>query len=233
MAITKNITIDQGSTISIALQALTGVGGDPIPLEDGLGEFTVNAEIKLMFNAYTSYPFTVDITDAAEGEFELTMDSELSSTIEGGRYVYDVEIVDNAGRITRIYEGLCVVKPQVTTENPYVNVQGIKQFAPDTVHKHGNKQSLDRVQDYKAAVSPYTVVWGDKLLVDGSTGVFELIVPEAPVAGFEFEFIDVLDTFPDYGVEIKDNLATIETIVVGGYYKAIHTGVAWKIIKVG
>lgn len=233
MAITKNITIDQGSDIEIQLQALTGVGGDVIVLDYGVGGFaTVNSEIKLMFNAYTSYPFTTEVLAGNDGLFKLKLSAELSSTIEGGRYVYDVEIVDNNGKTTRIYEGICIVKPQVSTENPYVNTQGIKQFAPNTIHKHDNKSALDKVSVFVSQGS-HNVVWGEKTIVDASTAQVVLTVPEAPTEGFEFEFVDVDTTFPPFGVLLTGGITTIATITMSGLYRVIWTGAVWKIIKVG
>jgi hypothetical protein len=224
MAITRNITIEQGTTVSIAFTALDAVGGNRISL---VGK-TINAEMKRMFNAYTAYEFEVVVTETEDpetfGDFTINMTADYSSQIEGGRYVYDIEIND-AGTITRIYEGLSVCKPQVSTANPYSNVQGIKQFAPNTVHKHDNLQALDGVKDWTLATDTYIEAQhGDKWIVDCTDGSVTIKVPENPPIGFTVDIMDAGLTF-----SINPLLVTADDIVFypqsddGMWITAIYT----------
>lgn len=235
MAITKNITIEQGATISIPFVALDAVGGNRILL-DGK---TVKSEMKRMFNAYTAYEFVVEITEYPEdpdthGNFNLTMTAEYSSQIEGGRYVYDIEIEDN-GTVTRIYEGLSICKPQVSTANPYSNVQGIKQFAPNTVHKHDNLLDLDTYKRWKLVSDTYYEAQdGDKLIVNCSTGSVTIKVPNPPPIGFNIDVLDDGQTF-----DLNPLIFTTDDVVfypygVGGdLVTTIYTSVGFRTFSLG
>lgn len=228
MAISKNISIDQGSTVSIQFQATDGVGGPIIPLGSESAAI-VTSEMKKMYNAYTSYPFTVTIDDIEEGLFTISMTPEQSSLITGGRYVYDVEM-ELDGVVTRLFEGVVLVKPQVTSSNPFVSVEGVNFGEGNLVHSHDNIPELENFHVFVEAGTIESVEWGKKYIIDGSIGTFELNVPANPSVGFDFEFIEKNS---DIGtVIIQDTNGVIDTITVEGYYKALWTGAVWKIIKV-
>ena len=53
-------------------------------------------------------------TDAAGGEITMSMSAANTSLLTPGRWVYDVEIEDQASVVTRIFEGIVVVMPGVT-----------------------------------------------------------------------------------------------------------------------
>ena len=53
-------------------------------------------------------------TALANGQLTLSLSSNQSSVIVAGRYVYDAEIIDGSGNVTRIVEGMITVTPEVS-----------------------------------------------------------------------------------------------------------------------
>jgi hypothetical protein len=66
------------------------------------------------YYATTSITFTVNISDAANGTITMGLTAANTANIKAGRYVYDVEIEDGQGSVTRIFEGIVTVSPNVT-----------------------------------------------------------------------------------------------------------------------
>jgi hypothetical protein len=62
----------------------------------------------------TKYDFNVQVTTPNTGEITMIMSAANTANLTPGRYVYDVEIDDGAGEVTRIFEGVITVLPNVT-----------------------------------------------------------------------------------------------------------------------
>jgi hypothetical protein len=62
----------------------------------------------------TKYDFNVQVTTPNIGEITMIMSAANTANLTPGRYVYDVEIDDGAGEVTRIFEGVITVLPNVT-----------------------------------------------------------------------------------------------------------------------
>jgi hypothetical protein len=62
----------------------------------------------------TKYDFNVQVSTPNIGEITMIMSAANTANLTPGRYVYDVEIDDGAGEITRIFEGVITVLPNVT-----------------------------------------------------------------------------------------------------------------------
>ena len=58
--------------------------------------------------------FTCTISDATAGEITMQMTNSTTAAIEEGIYVYDLEITNSAGTVTRLMEGNITVNPEVT-----------------------------------------------------------------------------------------------------------------------
>ena len=56
----------------------------------------------------------VSITNITGGNITISKSATATSGITAGRYVYDVEIFNNAGNVKRIIEGVATVLPEVT-----------------------------------------------------------------------------------------------------------------------
>ena len=58
--------------------------------------------------------FTCTISDASAGQITMQMTNSTTAAIEEGIYVYDLEITNSAGTVTRIMEVNITVNPEVT-----------------------------------------------------------------------------------------------------------------------
>lgn len=54
------------------------------------------------------------VTDPTAGQVSMELTANTTSSIRAGRYVYDVEIEEDGGVVTRIFEGIATVLPNVT-----------------------------------------------------------------------------------------------------------------------
>ena len=108
MATTAYLDIDQGSDFTSEM-TLENDDGTPMSL---LG-FNIRSQFRKSYNASIGYDFIATITDAAQGKFTLSLPGMTSSNIKPGRYLYDVEIYNNAAK-TRVVEGVIAINPEIT-----------------------------------------------------------------------------------------------------------------------
>ena len=83
-----------GSSISVSGSA-TGTFYVAEPLN--LGGYTVDADVKGLTDLVQVATFTPALTDAANGEFTLTMTPATAAGISAGRYGYDVSLTQGSG----------------------------------------------------------------------------------------------------------------------------------------
>lgn len=107
-----NLLIEQGSTFEISIQIFDS---DDTPRD--LTGLTVNAQLRRNHRSRMAVDFTIDVTTPTEGEFKLKLTAQQTQALRPGRYVYDVEVVDeNAAPIivARALQGNARVTPEVT-----------------------------------------------------------------------------------------------------------------------
>ena len=129
MAITKNISVDQGSnfTDTLSIEVLTnpalpeGVSNPYIPLN--LTNYTARMQVR---SSYDSSVVVLSATtsngrlviDAANGKITLKLlPADTSALIFKGEtadYVYDEEIEDNLGNVLRVVQGAFSISREVT-----------------------------------------------------------------------------------------------------------------------
>lgn len=111
MAITTNLTIDQGSDF-VATIKLYGTNTAPLDLTD----YGAQAQLRKSYESATaSASFNVSIPAPANGEIQLSLIGTTSAALKYGRYVYDVLITNSSTGIkTRAVEGIVTVTPNVT-----------------------------------------------------------------------------------------------------------------------
>ena len=107
MATKANLVIDQGTDFSTSI-TLTDDDGNVIDISG----YTGAGQIRKYYTSTTAIDFTV--TTDASGVVTLSLSSNTTNGIEHGRYVYDVELTDGSGLVSRIMEGLVTVTPGVT-----------------------------------------------------------------------------------------------------------------------
>jgi hypothetical protein len=110
MAIKANLVIDQGTDYSTTIN-LADNNDDPIDLEGYIGR----AQIRKYYTSLTAYDFQVDVLPSTS-QVTLSMSANTTSQISAGRYVYDINLIDENGIISRILEGLVTITPSATKE---------------------------------------------------------------------------------------------------------------------
>ena len=107
MAIKANLLIDQGATFSTRL-SITDASGQNINLTG----YSAAAQLRKHYSSSNSVSFDTSLTTT--GYVTLALSANTTSGLAAGRYVYDVELTDSIGRISRIVEGIVTVSPNVT-----------------------------------------------------------------------------------------------------------------------
>lgn len=107
MAQKVNIVIDQGTTFNTDYTFLTEQN-DPIDFTT----YTGASQMRKSYTSSTSFAFTVGLGNS--GIISLSMNAATTSSITAGRYLYDVEVTDTNGVVSRLVEGIVTVTPQVT-----------------------------------------------------------------------------------------------------------------------
>lgn len=127
MASKTHLVIDQGTTYSTDLN-LTDDNGDPLDLTG----YSANSVIKKWYTSSTSIPFTTAI-NASAGVVTLYLSANQTSAIVPGRYVYDVDLTDLSGAVSRVVEGIITVTPSVSAKTyPAPNNNIFPNSAPIT-----------------------------------------------------------------------------------------------------
>jgi hypothetical protein len=110
MASQVELFCDQGTDFSITLD-LSNDDGTAI----NVAGYSLTSSIrKSYYSANVTANLTVSITDAANGNIRLSMNSATTSNIKAGRYLYDVKMQDTSSVVSRVIEGIITVYPQIT-----------------------------------------------------------------------------------------------------------------------
>ena len=110
MADFVEIQIEAGATFSSQVD-VSDASGSP----KNLTGFTITSQLRKSYYSTSAVNFTINVTDPVNGIIELELDSSTTANIRAGRYVYDVEMLENStGTVTRIFEGIATVLPNVT-----------------------------------------------------------------------------------------------------------------------
>lgn len=108
MAIKANLVIDQGATYSVTLD-ITDEEDQVIDLTG----YTGAAQIRKHYTSSNSVPFSVSVVPL-DGVVQLSLSANQTGSITAGRYVYDVELTNASGIVSRVVEGIVTVTPQAT-----------------------------------------------------------------------------------------------------------------------
>lgn len=108
MAIKANIVIDQGTTFQTSIN-VTDENDDVVTLTG----YSASAQMRKHYTSSNSFSFTTAISPSL-GVVTLSMTANTTNTITPGRYMYDCELTDPNGAVTRLVEGIVTVTPGVT-----------------------------------------------------------------------------------------------------------------------
>lgn len=110
MAAKANILIDQGTDFSTTL-TVTDDNGDAIDLTG----YTGSGQIRKHFASETATDFDLSFdSPRTSGKVTISLGRSVSSAMEAGRYVYDVELTSSANTRSRLVEGIATITPEVT-----------------------------------------------------------------------------------------------------------------------
>lgn len=109
MADFVEIQIEAGATFSTEITV-----SNPDGTAKNLANYTARSQLRKSYYSTTATDFTVNITDSANGTISMGLSAANTANIRAGRYVYDVEIQNSQGTVTRIFEGIATVLPNVT-----------------------------------------------------------------------------------------------------------------------
>ena len=106
---TYNFILEQGATFNRILT---------LKEDSGIMNLTGYSVASLMRSTHDSSTvvgtFTCTVSNASAGQITMTMTASTTGAIEEAIYVYDIEITNSAGTVTRIMEGTVTVNPEVT-----------------------------------------------------------------------------------------------------------------------
>lgn len=110
MAQFVELDLDQGTDFRVDLD-ITNTDGTA----QNVTNYTFFSSIrKSYYSTNVTSNLVVSIVDAANGNVALTLDSANTANIKAGRYLFDVKQIDSANGVTRLFEGIVTVNPQVT-----------------------------------------------------------------------------------------------------------------------
>ena len=108
MAIKANIIIDQGTDFS----ALIDVETETANVFDLTG-YTANAQMRKSYSSTSATTFTCS-HNGELGQISMNLDKTVTTLLEPGRYLYDIEITSSGGQVIRVVEGTVTVTPGMT-----------------------------------------------------------------------------------------------------------------------
>ncbi len=111
------ITIEKGATFEKEVFLK-----DENQVAINLTGYVCRSSIKKNVDDLTGYAFTVSVVDAAAGKILWSMSADDTAAIDASgssftpiRFYYDLEIENPSGFVTRLFQGVCLVVPEVTT----------------------------------------------------------------------------------------------------------------------
>ena len=108
MAIKGNIIIDQGSTFQTSIN-VTDENDDIVNLTG----YTAAAQMRKHYTSSNATSFSTNISPSI-GVVTLSMTANTTNLLVPGRYMYDCELTDSNGLVTRLVEGIVTVTPGIT-----------------------------------------------------------------------------------------------------------------------
>lgn len=103
-----NLVVDQGTTFETTIN-LTDDDGDLVNLTGYSGA----GQVRKHYTSSNATNMTITL-GGANGTVTMGMSANTTASLTSGRYVYDVELTDPSGDVSRIFEGIITVTPQVT-----------------------------------------------------------------------------------------------------------------------
>lgn len=111
MAAYVELFMDQGATFNNIINLTDDTTNEYI----NVAGYTVRSQMRRSY--YSQNPaanIVCTITDPDTGEITMSLSPANTANIKAGRYLFDVEVTDAGGSVSRILEGIITVTPEVT-----------------------------------------------------------------------------------------------------------------------
>ena len=113
-----DLLIRQGATLGPFPVTMVSESGAPLDLTGA----TVRGTVAKDYGAATDYPITINVTNAAGGEFRMSMPASLTATIPylgdlfapENQYVWDLEIEFSDTTVMPVFWGIVQLAPEAT-----------------------------------------------------------------------------------------------------------------------
>ena len=105
-----NLQIDTG----VNFQHGFSLGDNDTGTYLNLNNYTVNSQMRKWAGSTRSVSFASTVTDAEQGQLQISLGSTETTDIKPGRYMYDVLLEDAGGFKYKVVEGMVLVRAGVT-----------------------------------------------------------------------------------------------------------------------
>ena len=106
----ENFSIDQGADFSRTLTVTT----DGSTAFDISGRTFTGQMRKSFTSDSSSATFTISIVSGSDGTYKIQLDNDTTTSLDDGRYVYDIEILLADSTVEKVHYGIITVNPQAT-----------------------------------------------------------------------------------------------------------------------
>ena len=111
MAAYVELIMDQGATFNNIINLSDDINNEAV----NVSGFTVRSQMRRSYySANATANITCTITNATQGEITMNLNANTTANIKAGRYLFDLEIVDTLGSVSRVLEGIITVTPGIT-----------------------------------------------------------------------------------------------------------------------
>jgi hypothetical protein len=76
--------------------------------------YTVKSQFRKSYQSSSATSFTASVYDATAGKIRLQLNPTDTSSVQAGRYLYDIELTSSSGDKSRALEGLVILTPEIT-----------------------------------------------------------------------------------------------------------------------
>jgi hypothetical protein len=103
----KDLLLKQGETYELDIP-IYYANGDLI---EDVDDYDARSQMRKFYTSNAAITLTCNVSN---GQVTISLTANQTANVEAGAYVYDVELVDPDGKVSRIQEGKIEVTPEVT-----------------------------------------------------------------------------------------------------------------------
>ena len=108
------LSIDQGTDTSVSV-SVTDSTGQAVDIAAARMQLRPTVESETIADELATENGRIVLED---GKIRLIFPNAVTTVMEAGAYVYDLEVVDSQDLVTRVMEGPITIRPEVTRDNP-------------------------------------------------------------------------------------------------------------------